>query len=339
MIRPFTCVCFLLACGSGLYLYQAKHRVQTIDREIEKAVRATSELREQTRVLHAEWTLQSDPQRLQALADQLLSLKTVTPGQFTSMADLDGRLPAVRGPESPPSEPLTVPIADGSQPEEPAAHSAASAEARQPWRSPSRRHRRVLPNTSRRPVRSSPRLSRCAPPPVVARPVSVAEPPRRHRSSARVRCLRPRRSSGSALGMARSASLPPPRPMPVSASQWVIQRGRRLGHERRSARRIPRRAARRRSASAQRARTPCRAWRRCGSPQPDLQRRGALEKTRDRLVYTAFGFGLLFLAVIGKLADATILQPLAPHRPERPIAGAVHRTEDAGGDVARRSAR
>jgi cell division protein FtsI (penicillin-binding protein 3) len=53
--------------------------------------------------------------------------------------------------------------------------------------------------------------------------------------------------------------------------------------------------------------------------QPDLQRRNALEKTRNRLVYTAFGFGLLFLAVIGKLADATILQPLAPHRAEKPI--------------------
>ncbi|HME21893.1 MAG TPA: penicillin-binding transpeptidase domain-containing protein [Acetobacteraceae bacterium] len=53
--------------------------------------------------------------------------------------------------------------------------------------------------------------------------------------------------------------------------------------------------------------------------QPDLQRRGALEKTRGRLVYTAFCFGLLFLAVICKLADATILQPLAPHRPEKQI--------------------
>jgi cell division protein FtsI (penicillin-binding protein 3) len=54
--------------------------------------------------------------------------------------------------------------------------------------------------------------------------------------------------------------------------------------------------------------------------QPDLARRRALEKTRNRLVYTAFGFGLLFLAVIAKLADATILQPLAPHRPEKPVA-------------------
>jgi cell division protein FtsI (penicillin-binding protein 3) len=54
--------------------------------------------------------------------------------------------------------------------------------------------------------------------------------------------------------------------------------------------------------------------------EPDLLRRAALEKTRTRLVYAAFGFGLLFLAVIAKLADATILQPLAPHRTERPIA-------------------
>ena len=54
--------------------------------------------------------------------------------------------------------------------------------------------------------------------------------------------------------------------------------------------------------------------------EPDLLRRAALDKTRARIVYAAFGFGLLFIAVIAKLADATILQPLSPHRPERPIA-------------------
>jgi cell division protein FtsI (penicillin-binding protein 3) len=53
--------------------------------------------------------------------------------------------------------------------------------------------------------------------------------------------------------------------------------------------------------------------------EPDLLRRAALDKTRSRLLYAAFGFGLLFLAVVAKLADATILQPLTPHRPERPI--------------------
>jgi len=179
MIRPFTCVCFLAACGSGLYLYQAKHRVQMIDREIEKTVRATGELREQTRVLHAEWTLQSDPQRLQALADQFLSLKTVTPGQFTSMADLDGRLPAVRAPEPPPSEPQPVPVADASQPEEPAAAPAIAipvpppkpaavvAVAVAPPHPPEHKPppRPMIAETQ--PVRP--------PPPIIARPAVVAE--------------------------------------------------------------------------------------------------------------------------------------------------------------------
>jgi hypothetical protein len=210
MIRPFTCVCFLLACGSGLYLYQAKHRVQTIDREIEKVVRATSELREQTRVLHAEWTLQSDPQRLQALSDQLLNLKTVTPGQFTSMADLDGRLPAVRGPESPPPEPLTVPIADGSQPEEPAPITVAIAAAPSP-RPPEHKPPPRPVIAEAQPVRATP---------IVARPASVVEQPRPVSPAPAATAV-----SGSALGMARSTSLPPPRPMPVSASQWVSNAG------------------------------------------------------------------------------------------------------------------
>jgi cell division protein FtsI (penicillin-binding protein 3) len=62
--------------------------------------------------------------------------------------------------------------------------------------------------------------------------------------------------------------------------------------------------------------------------QPDLLRRGALEKTRSRLVLTAFGFGVLFLAVVGKLTDATILQPLAPHRPEHSIAQLLAEPKD-----------
>ena len=315
MIRPFTCVCFVLACGSGLYLYQAKHRVQTIDREIEKVVRATSELREQTRVLHAEWTLQSDPQRLQALSDQLLNLKTVTPGQFTSMADLDGRLPAVRGPESPPPEPLTVPIADGSQPEEPAPIPLPPPKRRHRGDS-HRHHRPVLPNTSRRPVRLSPRLSQCAQTPIAARPVSVVEPrpalasgPRPRRTDAGVRF----RARDGAEHLASAAA--------ADAGQRLamgIKRGRRLDHERRSASQF--RAAR----HACPARRCLARGRRSAHGDGAGHATGPAEARRTgkdagRLVYTAFGFGLLFLAVIGKLADATILQPLAPHRPERPI--------------------
>ena len=106
MIRPVTCVCFLLACGSGLYLYQAKHRVQLLDQQIEKTVRATEAAREQIRLLHADWTLLNQPDRLQKLADQFLTLKPANPAQFTSMAELDSRLPAVPPPPAaPPARP------------------------------------------------------------------------------------------------------------------------------------------------------------------------------------------------------------------------------------------
>ena len=56
---------------------------------------------------------------------------------------------------------------------------------------------------------------------------------------------------------------------------------------------------------------------------PDLRRRAAMEKTRGRLVIAALGFVVLFLAVVAKLADATILQPLMPRRPDTPLASLV----------------
>ncbi|MCL2429737.1 MAG: penicillin-binding protein 2 [Alphaproteobacteria bacterium] len=65
---------------------------------------------------------------------------------------------------------------------------------------------------------------------------------------------------------------------------------------------------------------------------PDLYRRAAMEKTRVRLVFTAIGFVLLFAAVVLKLADATIIQPLPSHQPERPLAQALDKpkSQEAG---------
>ena len=75
MIRPLTIATCLLACGSGLYLYQSKHEVQLLDRTIEKTVRDTGALREQSRLLSAEWTMLNDPERLRQFSDTYLSLK------------------------------------------------------------------------------------------------------------------------------------------------------------------------------------------------------------------------------------------------------------------------
>lgn len=234
MIRPITCVCFLLACGSGLYVYQSKHRVQVLDRRIEKTVRATDALREQTRALHAEWTLLNDPQRLQLLADQFLSLKTVTPGQFTSMADLGNRLPAIGAPEPVAEE---MPVAESpapTQPEElrtPTAVAVAPSPAKAVGVAAVSSPPRVADHKLLSQSPPHPAVAEAAPvrpPSPVVRPVVAALPPRPSPprvipAASPAPAAGP--TAGSALGMARSAAVPPPQPMPVSASQWVSNNG------------------------------------------------------------------------------------------------------------------
>ncbi len=128
MIRPLTVLTFLLACGSGLYLYQSKHEVQVLDRTIEKTVRDTTALREQSRLLSAEWTMLNDPERLRQFSDTYLNMKSINPAQFTSLADLNGKLPQIRIAAPEPAAPLLdapVPDAGDAQP-------VAAAEPRQP---------------------------------------------------------------------------------------------------------------------------------------------------------------------------------------------------------------
>ena len=93
MIRPLTCVCMLLAGGSGLYLYQSKHQAQMLDREIARNLKATDAARERIGVLRGEWALLNEPDRLAALSQEHLGLKTLAPGQFVTAAELAARLP------------------------------------------------------------------------------------------------------------------------------------------------------------------------------------------------------------------------------------------------------
>jgi hypothetical protein len=94
MIRPFTCVCLLLAGGAGLFLYQSKHRTRVLDQQIEQTVKQVDAVRSRIGILQAEWALLNDPQRLAELSDRFLALKPVAPAQFVTLADLDRRLPA-----------------------------------------------------------------------------------------------------------------------------------------------------------------------------------------------------------------------------------------------------
>lgn len=131
MIRPFTCVCALLAGASGLYLYSEKHRTTLLDQQISKIVADTQATRERTLMLRAEWELLNQPDRLGTLATRFLpQLQPMAPTQFVQLASLDKRLPPA-GPETPPHPiltPETAPNLVGQSPATtPAPHSLAPA--------------------------------------------------------------------------------------------------------------------------------------------------------------------------------------------------------------------
>jgi hypothetical protein len=248
MIRPITCICFLLACGSGLYLYQAKHRVQLLDRQIQDTVQAADKVREQSRVLHAEWTLLNDPQRLQALANQFLTLKTVQPNQFVGMADLENRLPPVPPPEPvapPPTAPTTEPVAEAPSPAtppekapetSPAPAVAAVPSAPPPSAKPVAVAAAPAPSPAPRPPEHKPAPSPApaaapAPPPPAPHPAVAEARPEPRLVHPVMATVAPRPAAtqqapyaGSSLGMARTAA-PVPQPTPVGASQWVNNGG------------------------------------------------------------------------------------------------------------------
>lgn len=119
MIRPFTFLCALLACGSGLYLYHSKHEAQLLDRDIARVLRATSESRARIETLKNEWQNLNEADRLRTLSQIHLGLKTMEQSQLVTMADLGSRLPAptpgaiyvpAEGPVPPPSPPMPAPI-------------------------------------------------------------------------------------------------------------------------------------------------------------------------------------------------------------------------------------
>jgi len=116
MIKTFTVVCGLLTAATIAYTFEAKHRVQLIDKDIKDMLASTAALREESRGLQAEWTLRNNPDRLRPFADQYLALKPMTPAQFTTMANLDSHLPAPRamppaGPDETTDEPADTPVA------------------------------------------------------------------------------------------------------------------------------------------------------------------------------------------------------------------------------------
>ena len=220
MIRPLTLVSLIAAAGAGLHLYQVKHSVSMLDRELREVNRQTEVVRERTQILRAEWALLNEPDRLRQVAQRHLALEPMAPSQFIREAELERRLPAARafaGPPSlfgPPELPPSVPEAL-MVPSPVAAAPAALAPARP---EPPQRQAQTDP---------PPRLSAAVTPSPAPRPAPPPAPPRvtpaLHVAPA---APPPPAMVASALGGVTGA-LPPPvplaRPVPIGAPQGATR--------------------------------------------------------------------------------------------------------------------
>lgn len=220
MIRPLTFVSLIVAAGAGLHLYQVKHSVSMLDRELHKVNRQTEEVRERTQILHAEWALLNEPDRLRQVAQRHLALEPMAPTQFIREAELDRRLPNARPFTGPPSlfgpielpakvpEAIMVPAPVAAAPAPPAAASPAPAPRPAAVEPPPRLNAAIMPPPAPRP----------APPPAPPRVtpalhMAPAAPP-------------PPAIIASALG-GTTGALPPPvplsRPVPAGAPQGALR--------------------------------------------------------------------------------------------------------------------
>mgnify|MGYP003498107088 FL=1 len=94
MHKFFNACLMLVVLVSGFILYSLEHSTRGLERNIAKLERGISEERESIKVLGAEWSSLTRPDRLQKLAQENLKLQTVTASQFISEGELVERVPA-----------------------------------------------------------------------------------------------------------------------------------------------------------------------------------------------------------------------------------------------------
>lgn len=226
IFRPLSLCTFLAAAFAGLHLYQSKHEVALLDRELRGIARQIDEANDRSQALQAEWAWLNEPERLRGVAQRHLQLEPMQPSQFQRLNEAERRLPQVAaydGPKALFAERLPV-VPDGSValallPRVPApvqvAHAVpppaiAPAPVAAPIAAPASMPAAVtlaLPEPPPKPVAPPPPAAEtrpAAPPPVVARaPEPVREP------ALRVAEPKPAPVDQNRVDLARIA--PPPR--------------------------------------------------------------------------------------------------------------------------------
>lgn len=110
MFRLFNAILVLGLLVASYFIYDLEHATRSGEREIVRLQGRIKEERESYKLLTAEWSLLTRPDRIQHLAEKHLKLNVLAPEQVISPAELEARLPAQ--PPILPDPDATDPIGD-----------------------------------------------------------------------------------------------------------------------------------------------------------------------------------------------------------------------------------
>jgi cell division protein FtsL len=93
MVKIFNAFLVLCLLVSGFFLYSLEHSTRGLERQIAKMKSGISNEREQIKLLNAEWSSLTRPDRLQQLAQEKLKLQPLSANQIVTVADLLSKVP------------------------------------------------------------------------------------------------------------------------------------------------------------------------------------------------------------------------------------------------------
>jgi cell division protein FtsL len=93
MLKAFNAVLVVAVLVAGYFLYDLEHTTRGAEREIARTERKLDEAREAVKLLNAEWSSLTRPERVQALAREHLALEPTQATQFVSVEDLLSKVP------------------------------------------------------------------------------------------------------------------------------------------------------------------------------------------------------------------------------------------------------
>ncbi len=105
-LANFTLV--IATLGTASTLYNLEHTTRAHERSIAKATAALVDNAEAIKLLNAEWSSLTRPERIQQLAKQHLGMKQIEPDQIITTAELPQRLEAMSIISKPNGKPATI---------------------------------------------------------------------------------------------------------------------------------------------------------------------------------------------------------------------------------------